>query len=123
MNELATNVAEVEQEVANQKGSFNLFALFERDDLENRWDLVFAAPWATDKGETLRYFVVELKERLTPEQMVALSRVVVLDPNDEAVRAINKAFQVEHGRVEVRESNLFGLPIKHGYIITSKRAA
>jgi hypothetical protein len=123
MNELATNVAEVEQVVAKAKGPFNLFALFERDDIENRWDLVFAAPWATATGETLRYFVVELKDKLTPQQLVALSRIVVLDPNDEAVRAINSAFHIEHGRVEVRETNLFGLPIKHGYIITSRRAA
>lgn len=123
MNELANNVAQVEQTIAREKGPFSLFALFERENLANRWDLVFAAPWASDTGETLRYFVVELKEKLTPQQLLTLSRVVVLDPDDEAVRAINKAFQVEHGRLEVRESNLFGLPIKHGYIITSKRAA
>lgn len=123
MPDLATNVAEVEQRISQEKGSFNLFALFEREDVANRWDVVLAAPWATDKGETLRYFVYELKSRLTPLQMVELSRVVVLDPTDEAVQAINRAFHVEHGSMEVRDSNLFGLPIKHGIIITSKRAA
>ncbi|HXI14536.1 MAG TPA: hypothetical protein VNM92_18115 [Thermoanaerobaculia bacterium] len=123
MNELADNVAEVEKRVARDKGSFNLFALFEREDVSNRYDLVFAAPWASDKGEVLRYFVVELKQHVPPEQLVSLSRVVVLDPSDEAVRAINSAFHVEHGRMEVTNSNVFGLPIKHGLIFTSQRAA
>jgi hypothetical protein len=123
MNELIENVAEVEKRVASERGSFNLFALFERDDVANRFDLVFAAPWATDKGEVLRYFFVQLKESVRPEQLVELSRIVVLDPTDDAVRAINKAFNVEHGRLEVSESNIFGLPVKHGLIITSKRAA
>jgi hypothetical protein len=51
------------------------------------------------------------------------SRVVVLDPSDVTVRAFNSAFHVEHGRLEVRDTNIFGLPVKHGLIITSKRAA
>jgi hypothetical protein len=29
--------------------------------------------------------------------------------------------QIEHGGVEVRDSNFFGLPVKHAFIITSKR--
>ena len=123
MTELTANVAQLEESISREKGSFNLFALFEREDVSNRWDLVLAAPWASDKGETLRYFVVELKERLQPQQLVELSRVVVLNPNDDAVRAINNAFQIEHGRLEIRDSDLFGLPVKHGVIITSKRAA
>ena len=123
MTELTTNVAELEQTISREKGSFNLFALFEREDIANRWDLVFAAPWAEDKGETLRYFFVELKEHLKPQQLVELSRIVMLDPNDDAVKAFNTAFNVEHGRLEVRDTELFGLPVKHGVIITSKKAA
>jgi hypothetical protein len=123
MTELADNVAEVEKTIAKEKGPFNLFALFEREDVSNRYDLVFAAPWASDKGEVLRYFVVELKHHLRPDQLVELSRVVVLDPSDDAVRALNSAFHVEHGRMEVKDNEVFGLPIKQGVIFTSKSAS
>ena len=123
MTQLTTNVAELEETISRERGPFNLFALFEREDVANRWDLVFAAPWAEDKGETLRYFAVELKGRLQPQQLLEISRIVVLDPTDDAVRAINREYDVEHGRLEVRDADLLGLPVKHGVIITSKKAA
>jgi hypothetical protein len=123
MTELATNVAELEETISRKKGSFNLFALFEREELPNRWDLVVAAPWADDLGETLRYFAGELNARLEPRQMLEIARIVVLDPNGEAVQAINRAYDVEHGRLEIHNADRFGLPVRQGLIFTSKKAA
>jgi hypothetical protein len=123
MNELFEKVAQIERQIAEAKGPFTLFALFERDNLPTRFELVFAAPWVDDKGKALREFVAVLKEHLSLEQMISLSRVIILDPCDEPVRSFTSAFDVEHGRLEVREENIFGLPIGQGLIITSRRAA
>jgi len=57
---------------------------------------------------------------LGPEDLTQLSRIVFIDPADVSVRALNRAIQVEHGAFEVRDTNSFGLPIKHAFIITSK---
>lgn len=124
MKDLADKIANVEREIAKEKGPFALFALFLREDAPDRWDLVISAPWAgEDKRETLNYLVAEIKSHLKPEDLISLSRIVVVEPSDEPVRAINRAIDVEHGKVEVKDSQFFGLPIKHAYIITSKRAA
>jgi len=52
--------------------------------------------------------------------LTSLSRIVVIDPA-RGRQALNRAIQIEHGRVEVRDSSFFGLTVKHAYIITSQR--
>jgi len=114
--------SELESQIAADKGGFTLFALFMREDAPDRWDLIVSAPWTgDDKQGTVNYFVNEIKSRLGEPGLTSLSRIVVVDPQDASVRAINREFQVEHGTVEVRDSTFLGLPIKHAYIITSKR--
>lgn len=38
-----------------------------------------------------------------------MSRIVVLEPDDEPVRAITGEYKVEHGRLELAEPERFGL--------------
>ena len=122
VSELTEKFGELESSIAEDKGGFTLFALFMREDAPDRWDLIVSAPWTgDDKRGTVNYFVTQIKSRLGEPGLTSLSRIVVVDPQDVAVQAINRAIQIEHGTVEVRDSDFFGLPIKHAYIITSKR--
>lgn len=120
--ELTEKFTELESHIAEEKGPFALFALFMREDAPDRWDLIISAPWAgDDKRSVVDYFVSQIKSRLGEQGLTSLSRIVVIDPQDAAVEALNRAIQIEHGRVEVRDSNFFGLTVKHAYIITSQR--
>src|SRR3989442_1882773 len=120
--ELTEKFAELESRIAEEKGPFALFALFMREDAPDRWDLIVSAPWAgEDKRSVVDYFVGQIKSRLGEQGLTSLSRIVVIDPQDAAVQALNRAIQIEHGRVEVRDSTFFGLTVKHAYIITSQR--
>jgi len=122
VSELTEKFSELESQIAEDKGGFTLFALFMREDAPDRWDLIVSAPWTgDDKRSTVNYFVTQIKSRLGEPELTSLSRIVVVDPQDAAVQAINRAIQIEHGTVEVRDGNFFGLPIKQAYIITSKR--
>src|SRR6266498_3961610 len=120
MNQLAEKVLAVERDIAQEKGPFNLYALLEREDLSDRWDLVVSAPWAKEDRVTLQYLANSLKRHLTPSDMTLLSRVVVLNADEDPVRSITESYDVEHGRVELNEPARFGLPVKYGYIITSR---
>jgi hypothetical protein len=121
MRELADKFAALEREIAEQRGDFTLFALFLREDAENKWDVIVSAPWfGGDERNVLDYLVQKIQSRLRPDELVTLSRIVPIEPNNEAVKAVNKSINVEHGMVEVLDSDFFGLQIKHAYIITSR---
>jgi hypothetical protein len=120
--EVRESFSRLESQIAQEKGDFVLFALFLREDVPDRWDLIVSAPWVgEDKQATVSYLVDEIKSRLGEQDLTRLSRIIIVDPDDTAVQSLNQAIHVEHGDVEVRESNFFGLEIKHAYIITSKR--
>ena len=123
MNPLPVNVRQIEQDIAQEKGPVNLFALLEREDLSDRWDLVVSASWAKQDEATLRYLADAIKRRLSPAEMTLLARVVILDATEDPVKAITESYQVEHGQVELSDPASFDLPARHGYIITSRRAA
>ena len=121
MSELANKLATVEREIAEERGGFALFALFLRQDAENKWDLVVSSPsFLRAEKEDMKYLADRIRSRLDPDELVSLSRIVLIDPDDGEVKAVNKAIRVEHGMAEVRDSNFFGLQIKHAFIITSK---
>jgi hypothetical protein len=122
ITELIEKFAELESQISAERGDFALFALFMREDAPDRWDLIVSAPWAGgDKRSTVDYFVTQIKSRLGEQVLLGLSRIVVVDPENAAVQAFNRAIRIEHGRLEVKDSSFFGLPVKHAYIITSRR--
>ena len=121
MNDIVEKFASLEAVVAEKRGDFSLFALFLREDSPDRWDLLVAAPWASQSmNETVEYLVNEIKSQLGSQELINLSRIIVLDPHNLEVQEFTKAFPVEHGRLEVWDRIIFGLPIQHAFIITSK---
>jgi hypothetical protein len=120
--ELTEKFTELEAHIAEERGPFALFALFMREGAPNCWDLIVSAPWAgEDTRSVIDYFVSQIKSRLGAQVLIYLSRIIVINPQDSAIQALNRSIQVEHGRVEVRDSDFFGLTVKHAYIITSQR--
>jgi hypothetical protein len=123
MKELIDKLVQVEKDISSDKGSFLLFALFLREDAPDLWDLLIAANWVEkDKAESLKYISAHLNKYLKPEELIKLSRILAIDSNNPGLEAIHRAIHIEHGDAEIKDSNFFGLQIKHAYLITSKRA-
>lgn len=111
-----------EIEISKDKGQFSLFALFLREDSPNKWDLLVAAPWIEkNKNLALKHIASIIQKTLTQEELIKISRIIIIDCNNKALNAIQRAFSAEHGMTEIVNSNFFGLNIKHAYIITSKK--
>jgi len=124
MSDIFTALEEIERELSQQRGPFTLFAVFERQDIPNRWDVLVAAPWIEQDNErALRLLAAEMKKRLPPSEMTRVSRIVLLDANDASVRAITSTHSVEHSRTPFNEASDYGLPADRGYLITSRPAA
>jgi len=122
MKELIDKLIKVEKDISDEKGQFLLFALFLREDAPNLWDLMIAANWVEkNKAESLKYISAYLNKNLKPDELINLSRIVLIDSDNPALGAIHKAIHIEHGSAEIKDSNFFGLKIKHAHLITSKR--
>ncbi len=122
MKDIVEKLKQQEQRMAQEKGPFDLFALFLREDAPDKWDLLVAAEWIEqDKQEVLKYISTALQEVLIPDELLKLSRIVIIDENNPALDAFQKAVNIEHGITEIRDSNFFGLQIKHVYLVTSRK--
>jgi hypothetical protein len=122
MKELIDKLRLLEMEISQKQGDFSLFALLLREDAPNRWDLVVSASWFwSDKTKTLDYLVKKLRSRLTSDELLTLSRIVLIEESNPTLHALQQAFQVHHTPIEVQDCTLFGLQIQRAYIFTSRR--
>ncbi|HBB88530.1 MAG TPA: hypothetical protein DC047_13035 [Blastocatellia bacterium] len=132
MKELLERFVQFERAIAAEKGEFGLFALFLREDAgagtsgysgySAKWDLIVAAPWIDgNRKDALPYITKRIQEAFSPSELSQLSRIVLVDLTNPEVEEINRAVRVQSGQTEIRDSNFFGLRIKHAYIITSQR--
>jgi hypothetical protein len=121
MREQVEKLLKVEKSLSESKGQFELFALFLREDSPNKWDLLISADWArANKKASINTIVEEIRKVLTDQELLMLSRIIILDKDDAALKAIHQGMRVEHGLAEITDSNFFGLSIKHAYLITSQ---
>ncbi len=122
MKQIAEKLRNLERQAAEEKGPFSLFGLFLRADAPDKWDLVVSAPWIDDnKEESLSYMAESLRASLAAEELLNLSRIVLVEQNNPGLEAVQRAMHVEHGVVEIKDCNFFDLEIKSALIITSQR--
>ena len=122
MNDLVDRLAQLEREIAAERGAFRLFALFLRENAPDRWDLVVSAPWTSaDHAATLHFLSRRLQAHLAPEELIRLSRIVLIDPSDPRLEVVYHAVQDERGVVELRERTFFDLPIRRAFVVASGR--
>jgi len=123
MKKLVEKFQEIERELSEERGRFNLFALFLREESANKWDLLVSADWIDeDKSDSLKVISKKVQEKLSKKEIVNLSRIVLIEENNPSLVAIQKAINVEHESAEIKDDNFFGLEIKHAFVITSGRS-
>ena len=121
MNGLVEKLAAVETSLAAEKGRFNLFAAFEREESRNLWDIVVSAPWVSqDRTQSIRLIAQKIQAATTPLERRTISRVAAIEPSNPALEAIRRAVRIEHGGIEITDINFFGLKIRHAFIITAR---
>jgi hypothetical protein len=120
LDEFVKKFVSIEREISEEKGDFNLFALFLREDTQDKWDIIVSAPWAKkNEQDALKYLSDKIVPRLSSAELLLLSRIIILETNNQAVKALNKGISQTHGISEIKNSNFLGLQIKHAYIVTS----
>ncbi len=120
MSVVAEKLRQIEIEISEDNGDFNLFALIEREDSLGKWDVVVAANWAeNDRKKLVNDIALKIRENLSKDEQLMLSRIVTLSPSETLVQNLNLII-VEHGMAKLSNNNFNGIIIKEAYLITSK---
>jgi len=121
MKDIIEKLIKVEKKTSEDRGKYDLFAVFLREDSPNRWDIVVSSDWLrNNKSEGLTYLAKNITEVLNKDELLLISRIVIIDEGDQTLPLLKQAMDVEHGSVEIGQSNFLGLQIKHAYLITSR---
>jgi hypothetical protein len=118
--DMVRGLAKIEAAIEKEKGPLTLFAIIKNQEGLEKWDLVISSRWTKSTLDNVHYVVGKLREGLSGDELVLISRVVPLKTDDRFVVALNRAVRVERGSVRVSNSNLFGFEIVDAYVITSK---
>ena len=121
MKDIVEKVTAIEKETSAERGEYDLFALFLREESSNKWDILVSAKWISEsKEDALKYLAQRIQKSFTSSELLQISKIVIIEKNNPALPALQQAISVEHGSAEIKDSNFFGLQIKHGFLITSK---
>lgn len=110
----------IAQSIAQEKGEFKLFALFELEDVACEWDVVLSAEWLPgDKVKSLRFIFDKIRAVLNDAEFINISRVILLDVNEPFVKELQKFLEAHHNPKFFSHVDIQGVEIDKGYIITS----
>jgi hypothetical protein len=122
MTALLEKLAAVELALSRQRGEFELFGLFLRNDAQAKWDLIASAPWLRSYDRaSLQAIVTEMQRFLTTDELLDFSRVVVLDKGNPFLETLLKSHSIEHDKIEGTNLELLNLTFRRAFIITARR--
>jgi hypothetical protein len=121
MNSFVEKFTSLEKSLSAQNGSFWLFALLERAESPEKWDLLVAAPWLQEGSRESLYDITELiGKKLNETELLQLSRVIVLNPDNPVVQHLTSAFGHEHAFNHIENTVINGMAVSRAVIITSR---
>ncbi len=121
MKRLLEKLQRMEQAVSLEKGPFDLFALILPRSSVGGWDLMVAASWIKSQKEGLDFFTDLLRRCLTEEEILRMSRIIILHQDSATLKRIRQEFGAMGDVREMKDTSFFGLPVKRAYIIAGPR--
>lgn len=116
---LAEKFRIAEEKVAEERGSFSLFGLFETEDMPGKWDLVASAPWLETGYSGIKGLIDALRVYYDAKGWQTVSVVVPLTTDSDFVQAITRKYHFEHQVEEIGTTYVNGVYISHAFLITS----
>lgn len=106
-----------------QRGTVNLFALFERKETAGKWDIVLSSEWSdNERFDAVQLIADALVPKLTPEELSALSRVFVAPSGEAEVDLLaiaDEGVPMKHFFSD--DFDFMGVPIKQAYVFRTQR--
>lgn len=105
--------------MAQDRGGFTLFGLFEMEEPTGNWDLIAAAPWLGTNRNAIQEIIESVSAHFSVEDWQIIAAVVPMEPSSDFVRAITRKYRFEHQVEEIGTTYVDGLYISHAILITS----
>lgn len=122
MRQYIDKLKKIGRELTKEFGPLNLFAFSEREDLNDKWDvLISVSPIPTNVKEFINDLIKRFQKELLPSELVQISRFVFLEPNHPVVQHMNMFAHVENSDIEIRNSSINNVKIRHAIVISSTR--
>lgn len=121
MNTFIAKLKTIEQQLSQTKGRFWVFALLQREDSPGKWDLLVSATWLQEGDrQSLDHISAAIAREFDRDELLQLSRVVVLNPDNPVVQDLTTAFSQEHRLNFIQNITVNGMHFTQGVIITSR---
>lgn len=122
MSNLTEKFQKIVTNISTNKGTLNLFALSYRKNDSQTFDLLISARWINiDDFNFLKYIENLLKQELDSNDILKISRIVLLDPEETSVRAITNCFCINEGNLTIQHSLIGNVPILKMVIFSSNK--
>jgi len=121
MKTFIEKMQQIEKQMSEEHGPFELFAVFRPDSSLRLWDVLVSARWMSERErDNLRLMAKYLNNAYSEKEIVHLSGVVIVPPDYEGLRTFQSQVEVEHGLKEFRNVTFFEVYLLHAYVITSR---
>jgi len=109
-----------------ENGPILVFALFLREHPLEKWDVVVSATWLKSNDiSSLKLIFSKFQESLSENELIQISRIVILEPNDDAVTYLQNEFSITNGHFEEVSAGVFserfGFTIKRAYLLRCQK--
>jgi hypothetical protein len=122
MRQYIDKLKKIGRELTKEYGPLNLFAFSEREDLNDKWDvLISVSPIPKNVKEFINDLIKRFQKELLPSELVQISRFVFLEPNHPVVQHMNMFAHVENSDIEIRNSSINNVKIWHAIVLSSTR--
>ena len=109
----------IEDEISKEKGDFSLFGLVLRDS-KDKYELAVSAPWLEDdKRKGLEFLAGKVISKLDRDELLLISRIVILEKGSPTLAAVFKAVTVKRGDAHIKNTYLSNLLVDEAFISTS----
>ena len=110
-----------EKNVAQERGGFYLFGLFERQQAPGRWNLVASAPWLKTDLAGTQGLITLLRNNMDTGDWKIVSAVVPIDPAGEFTELVLSRYDLKHQLQEVYDPALGDELPGHAFLITADK--
>jgi hypothetical protein len=119
---MAQKLRAAEEKVAQERGGFYLFGLFERQQAPGRWNLVASAPWLKTDLDGTKEIIALLRSNMDTGDWKVVSAVFPIDPSEDFTELVLSKYSLKHQIQEVYDPALGDEFPGHAFLITADKS-